>query len=105
MSDRPEDEGDMFFVGMKFSPTEKLKQSDLNRITVELFRRFFVKDGDILPARHKDNPMLSLVQLLIDIEFMLDEKAFADIPDDLKKLFLVKHRDGTEYRYGERPRW
>jgi len=102
---RPEDDGGMFFVGMKFAPTEKLKQSELNRIVVELFRRFFVQDGEPLKAKHKDNPMLSLVQLLVDIDFMLDETAFAEIPDDLKKLFIVKQRDGKEYRYGQKPRW
>jgi len=105
MSYRPKNDDGMFFVGMRFAPTEELKQSALNRIVVELFRRFFSKDGDPLQAKHPDNPMLSVVQMLVDIDFMLDEKAFAEIPDDLKKFFIVKHRDGTEYRYGQKPRW
>jgi len=104
--DRPDDDGAMFFVGMKFSPTENIKQSDLNRLVVELFRRFFISpDGNMMPIKHQDEPMLSLVQFLVDLDMMLDENAFADIPEDLRKFFIVKHRDGTEYRYGQRPRW
>jgi hypothetical protein len=96
----------MFFVGMKFAPSEALKQSDLNRIVVELLRRVFVtRDGQMLEVKHPDHPMLSLVQLLVDLDIRLDEKTFAGIPDDIKKHFKVIHRDGTEYRYGNRPRW
>jgi hypothetical protein len=105
MSDRPENEGDMFFIGMKFAPTENMKQSELNRIVVHILRRFFTRDGKPMPVKHEDNSMLSLVQFLVDVDFMLNEEAFGDMPDDLKKLFIVKHRDGTEYRYGQKPRW
>jgi hypothetical protein len=105
MSNRPDDDGSMFFLGMRFAPTESMKQSDLNRIVIELFSRYFLLNGEKIPIKHTDNPMLSLVQFLLDIDFMLTEEAFSDIPDDLKKLFIVKHRDGTEYRYGQKPRW
>lgn len=101
---RPIDEKTMFFVGMKFDPDESLKSSDLMRITVELLRRVFVtRDGNLLEAKHSDQPMLSLVQFLVDLDLRLDEKTFAEIPDDLKKYFRVIHRDGTTYRYGRLP--
>lgn len=105
MTDRPQTDGAMFFVGMKFAPNESLKQSDLNRIVVELLSRVFVtRDGDALPIKHMDNPMLSLIQFLLDLDMRIDETTFEKFPPDLRKFFKVINRDGTEYRYGQRPR-
>jgi hypothetical protein len=105
MTDRPNDEGAMFFVGMKFAPTQDLKQSDLNKLVVNLFSRYFIKNGEVITTKHPDNSMLSLVQFLVDLDFTLNEEAFSEVPEELRKLFMVKHRDGTEHRYGQKPRW
>lgn len=106
MVERPKNEGDMFFVGLQFAPTENLTQKDLNRLVVSLFRRFFVSpDGEPLEVKDHENTMLQLVQFLVDLDMMLDEEAFVDIPTDLRKFFNVIHRDGTKYRYGTKPRW
>jgi hypothetical protein len=104
MVDRPKDEGAMFFVGMKFAPVPELKQSELNRIVIHLFRRIFMKDGAPLEVTEHESAMLSLVQFLVDLDIRLTEEAFAEIPDDLKRYFKVIHRDGVEYRYGQKPR-
>lgn len=105
-NDRPEDDGNMFFVGMKFKPTETLSQKDLNQLVVHLLRRVFVTpDGDPLPVKDHDNAMLMLVQFLVDLDIMLTEEAFDDIPDALKRYFVVHHRDGSSHRYGHRPMW
>jgi len=103
--DRPDDDGGMFFVGMRFQPDASLKQSALNTITVELLRRLFTTaDGSPLLAKHEDAPMLSLVQLLVDLDMRIDDKTFADFPESIKRHFMVQHRDGLVYRYGSQPR-
>ena len=96
-----QDEGGMFFSGVKFLPDENMTQADLNKITVELFRRFFVTaDGEPMPVKHADKPMLSLVQFLVDLDMRLTHEVFDDFPPEIKKFFKVINRDGTEYRYG-----
>lgn len=107
MSDtRPDDDGAMFFVGMKFAPNAELSQKALNRIVIQLFRRIFITpEGEPFTVKEHENTMLQLVQFLVDLDMRLDEEAFAEMPDDLKKYFNVIHRDGTEYRYGSKPRW
>jgi hypothetical protein len=104
MIDKPADEKGMFFVGMKFSPDASLKQSELNRIVIHLFRRLFLRDGEIMDVKEHENTMLSLVQFLVDLDIRLDEAAFADMPVELRRFFKVIHRDGVEYRYGQKPR-
>ena len=104
MTDRPKDDGSMFFVGMKFAPNENLKQSDLNRIVIHLFRRIFMRDGAPMEIREHESSMLSVVQFLVDLDIRLTEEAFSEIPEDLRKYFKVMHRDGVEYRYGQKPR-
>ncbi len=106
MIDRPPNEGAMFWQGMEFSPTEDLKQSELNRLVVHLFRRFFTTPaGDPLPVKEHPSTMLTLVQFLVDLGYRLDDTAFAEIPDDLKRYFMVVQRDGKKYRHGSRPRF
>jgi hypothetical protein len=104
MVDAPEQENGMFFVGMKFAPTENLKQSELNRLVIHLFRRIFMRDGAPLEVKEHESSMLSLVQFLVDLDIRLTEEAFAEIPTDLRRYFSVIHRDGVEYRYGQKPR-
>lgn len=106
MVDKPQDEGSMFWQGMEFAPTNDLKQSELNRIVVHLFRRFFhTREGEPLPVKEHEKSMLTLVQFLMDIGFRLDEEAFEDMPNELRRHFVVKVRDGKDYRYGTRPRF
>lgn len=106
MNERPQDDGGMFFVGMKFHPDENLKQSDLNRIVVHLLRHIFrTWEGEPFPVKNHESSMLMLVQFLVDLDITLDDKTFADIPEDLRKYFQVIHRDGTKYRYGRKPRF
>lgn len=96
----------MFTVGMKFQPTETMTQDELNVVIVELLRRIFVTDGkEMIPLPDESNSMRTLAQFILDLDMMLDEEAFVTFPDAIKKLFVVKHRDGTEYRYGRKPRW
>lgn len=102
-NERPPDEGAMFFSGMKFAPDETMKQADLNKIVVQLFRRFFITaEGEPFPLKHEDKPMLCLVQFLVDLDMRFDEETFETLPDDIKKFFKVINRNGTEYRYGAR---
>lgn len=106
MVDKPQDEGAMFFQGMEFNPTNDLKQSELNRIVVHLFRRFFhTREGEPLPVKEHDKTMLTLIQFLMDVGFRLDEEAFADMPEELRRHFIVINRDNTKWRYGTRPRF
>lgn len=103
--ERPDDDKGMFFVGMEFAPTEQLKQSDLNRLVVHIFRRFFRnEDGEPMEIKEFESSMLTLVQFLVDLGIKYNEKAFSELPDDLKRHFMVVHRDGAKYRYGSRPR-
>lgn len=106
MVNKPENEGAMFWEGMEFSPTNELKQSDLNRIVVHLFRRFFTTpEGGALPIKEHEKSMLTVVQFLMDIGFRLDEEAFEDMPPELRRHFIIVTRDGKKHRYGTRPRF
>ena len=106
MVDKPTNEGAMFWEGLEFSPTNELKQSELNRIVVHLFRRFFTTtEGDALPIKEHEKSMLTVVQFLIDIGFRLDEEAFADMPPELRRHFIIISRDGKKNRYGSRSRY
>lgn len=106
MVDRPADENGMFFVGMKFNPTQELRQSDLNRLVPYLLRLIFHREGGPLPVKEfgDGKSMLTLIQFLVDLEVRLTDEAFEHIPEDLRKFFLVEHRDGTKHQYGRRPR-
>lgn len=105
-TDRPKDDGAMFFVGMSFLPDASLSQKDLNKIILHLFRQIFTTpEGEPMPVSENDNTMLNLVQFLVDLDIRLDEKAFAKLPEDIRKYFLITHRDGMKYRYGQKPRW
>lgn len=101
----PTGEGGMFFKGMRFMPTEDMTQQDLNRLLVHLLRRLFLdQEGNMPTIKHEDkNPMLSVVQFLMDMDIILNDEAFEDIPDDLRRFFIVKYRDGKEHRYGSKP--
>jgi len=103
----PQTKDGMFYTGMQFLPTSSLTQDQLNRIAVHLLRRFFHNaDGNMPEIKFEDiNSMLSLTQFIIDLDVFLSEEAFKDIPDDLKSLFMVKKRDGKDYRYGHKPKW
>lgn len=103
----PQTKDGMFFKGMKFSPTENITQGDLNRITVHLLRRFFLNNNnEMIDVKHEDiDSMLTLVQFLVDLDISMDDESFQYIPKELRYMFLVKQRDGKEYRYGNRPRW
>ena len=103
--ERPNDEGTMFFVGMKFNPDSKLTQSDLNRIVVHLFSKLFTTfDGEPIKITEHESAMLTLVQFIVNLDMRLSEEIFAGIPTELRKHFKVIHRDGVEYQYGHRPR-
>ena len=102
--ERPDDDGAMFFRGMKFAPDASLSQNDLNKIVVNMLSVMFIgPDGEPMPVKHTKNPMLSLVQFIVDLDIRLDEETFEKMPDDIKKYFLVINRDGQDYRYGTRP--
>ncbi len=97
---------EMFTKGMKFLPTEHMTQDQLNTVVVEILRRVFVTDrNEMLPVPNESNSMRTLVQFLLDLDMMFDEEAFATFPEHIKSLFMVKHRDGKEYRFGRKPRW
>lgn len=106
MVERPANENGMFFVGMKFNPTNDMKQSDLNRLVPYLLRLIFQRDGSPLPVKEfgEGKSMLTLIQFLVDLEVRLTDKAFEEIPPDLRKFFLVEHRDGLKHQYGRKPR-
>lgn len=91
----------MFWQGMEFSPTNDLKQSELNRIVVHLFRRFFTTEtGEPLAVKEHEKSMITLIQFLMNINFRLDGDAFAELPEELKKHFVVINRNGRKQRYG-----
>ncbi len=106
MSERPEeDDGAMFFVGMKFTPDATLTQNDLNRLVPAILRLVFrTAEGEPLPVKNHEQTILTLVQFMVDLDIRIDDKAFAEIPEDLRKYFMVLHRDGVKYRYGKKPR-
>lgn len=103
---RPKDENGMFFVGMEFTPTEDMKQADVNRLIVHIFRQLYKgPDGQMLEVKEYDKSIHTLVQFLLDLKIQLNEEAFGHIPDDLKRFFTIIHRDGTKYRHGTKPRF
>ena len=95
----PEDQGTMFFAGIKFSPDETMTQDQLFNITTFLMSQIFMTaDGNHMPIKHEGDPMVSLVQMLVDLDVRMNTDVFDLIPNNLRRFFKVVTRDGKEHR-------
>lgn len=92
----------MFVQEMFFSPTENMTQKDLNVFVTHLLHHLYRnKQGDRLPVLETDNSMLMLVQMLVDMGISFKPDGFEELPEEIKKFFVVQERNGVKYRYSK----
>lgn len=96
--------GKIFIADYTFVPEKTITNEQMMEAVIEMLRRLFQKDGKNLDAPVGATPKDRLARLLTDIKIALSEEEFQKLPPEIKRQFVVRERDGTIYRYGNKPR-
>lgn len=96
--------GKIFIADYTFVPEPTITNEQMMDSVVELLQRLFQKEGKPLDPPKGATPKDRLARILTDIKIALSEEEFQKLPATIKRQFVVRERDGTIYRYGNKPR-